>query len=78
MRPKLLILLLFPMLVPLLLLSQEETQDAEGCHDPAVLTRMPGCTIFECESKEFDAAELLALGAACRGGSRVAGQERDR
>jgi len=59
MRSKLLFLLLLPMFIPLLLLSQEETQDAEGCHDPAVLTRMPGCTISQCESKEFDAAELL-------------------
>ncbi|MBZ5702608.1 MAG: OmpA family protein [Acidobacteriia bacterium] len=59
MRPKLLFLLLLPMFIPLLLLSQEETQDAEGCHDSPVLTRMPGCTIFQCENKEFDAAELL-------------------
>lgn len=32
--------------------------DAEGCKDSSLMTRMPGCTIIECETKEFDAAEL--------------------
>jgi OmpA-OmpF porin, OOP family len=32
--------------------------DAEGCRDSALLTRMPGCTIAECTTKEFDTAEL--------------------
>lgn len=32
--------------------------DAEGCKDSPVLTRMPGCAIAECESKEFDAADI--------------------
>lgn len=34
--------------------------DAEGCKDSTLLSRMPGCTIIECEAKEFDAAELWA------------------
>lgn len=33
------------------LLAQE---DAEGCRDSAVITRMPGSTINSCDKKEFD------------------------
>ncbi len=32
--------------------------DAEGCKDSPVLTRLPGCKILRCSSKEFDAVEL--------------------
>ena len=32
--------------------------DAEGCKDSKLLTRMPGCTITACTSKEFDAVEF--------------------
>lgn len=37
--------------------AQEE--DAEGCTDPKVLTRMRGCVIGECSRKDYDAAELV-------------------
>jgi OOP family OmpA-OmpF porin len=33
--------------------------DEEGCKDLPVLSRMPGCTITECGTKDFDAAEVL-------------------
>jgi OmpA-OmpF porin, OOP family len=32
--------------------------DAEGCKDLPVLTRMPGCSITECDAKEYDEAEV--------------------
>ena len=38
------------------LFAQES--DAEGCKDPALLSRMKGCWIYECEKKDFDRAEL--------------------
>lgn len=34
--------------------------DLEGCKDSTLMTRLSGCTIIECESKDFDAAELWA------------------
>lgn len=35
-----------------------QDQDAEGCKDSAVITRMPGSTIHSCENKEFDQAKM--------------------
>jgi outer membrane protein OmpA-like peptidoglycan-associated protein len=32
--------------------------DAEGCRDSALLTRMAGCTIVECSTREFDSASV--------------------
>lgn len=51
-----LVALLFA-LAPFALQAQEE--DAEGCSDSKMLTRMRGCTIVECSRKEYDAAELI-------------------
>jgi OOP family OmpA-OmpF porin len=31
-----------------------QDQDAEGCKDSAIITRMPGSTIHSCENKEFE------------------------
>ena len=36
--------------------------DEEGCKDLPILSRMPGCTITSCGTKEYDAAEV-AVGA---------------
>ena len=44
-------------LASLPLLAQPE--DAEGCKDSVLLSRIRGCNIFECSVKGFDAAELL-------------------
>ena len=44
-------------LASLPMLAQPE--DAEGCKDSVLLSRIRGCTIFECSVKDFDAAELL-------------------
>jgi len=50
---------LFVALVPTLALAQDPAEpDAEGCKDTPVLTRLPGCRIIRCESKEFDAMDL--------------------
>src|SRR5436305_1793373 len=32
--------------------------DAEGCKDSTLLSRIPGCTILRCDSKEFDSADV--------------------
>jgi hypothetical protein len=32
--------------------------DAEGCRDLPVLARLPGCTIHECRTRDYDEAEL--------------------
>lgn len=44
-------------LASLPMLAQPE--DAEGCKDSVLLSRIRGCNIFECSVKDFDAAELL-------------------
>jgi outer membrane protein OmpA-like peptidoglycan-associated protein len=50
---------LFVALAPTLALAQDPAEpDAEGCKDTPVLTRLPGCKILRCESKEFDAMDL--------------------
>jgi hypothetical protein len=48
--------------VPLLLLaaSSAAAGDAEGCRDLPVLQRLPGCSIRECRTRDFDEAELQA------------------
>lgn len=33
--------------------------DMEGCKDSKLLTRMPGCQLYDCSTKEYDAAELI-------------------
>jgi len=40
---------------PLAVAAQD---DAEGCKDSALLTRMPGCVIADCSNSDFDAADL--------------------
>lgn len=35
-----------------------QDQDAEGCKDSPLITRMPGGTIHSCENKEFEQAKL--------------------
>lgn len=32
--------------------------DAKGCHDLAILQRLPGCTIRECRFRDYDESEL--------------------
>jgi OmpA-OmpF porin, OOP family len=46
-------------LIPLPLAAQTAAvKDAPGCHESAVLTRMPGCSITRCVYKEYDAAQM--------------------
>jgi len=35
-----------------------QDQDAEGCKDSAIITRMPGSTIHSCKNKEYEQATL--------------------
>ncbi len=39
--------------------AQEPGVDEEGCKASALLSRMPGCGIYECSTKEFDAFDLV-------------------
>ena len=36
--------------------------DAEGCKDSPLITRMPGSTLSYCEHKEFDQLEVVVKG----------------
>lgn len=38
--------------------QQWNEPDREGCRDSRLLSRMPGCSIYECEAKDFDQAVL--------------------
>ncbi len=40
-------------------LAQEPGVDEEGCKESALLSRMPGCGIFACSKKDFDAFEVV-------------------
>ena len=45
--------------VPARLLAQEDApQDAEGCKDSPIITRMPGSTIHSCENKEYEQVKM--------------------
>jgi hypothetical protein len=35
-----------------------QDQDAEGCKDSAMITRMPGSTIHSCDNKEFEQVKM--------------------
>ena len=39
--------------------AQEPGVDEEGCKESALLSRMPGCGIYECSKKDFDAFDLV-------------------
>src|SRR5690242_717977 len=52
-----LVLILFA--VQATLVAQDDApQDAEGCKDSAIITRMPGSTIHSCENKEFEQVKV--------------------
>jgi len=45
--------------VPARLIAQEDApQDAEGCKDSPIITRMPGSTIHSCENKEYEQVKI--------------------
>jgi outer membrane protein OmpA-like peptidoglycan-associated protein len=50
------LLILAAVLLALPLAAQEE--DAEGCKDSALMTRMKGCSIRSCDTKDFDSAAI--------------------
>ena len=39
--------------------AQEPGVDDENCKPSPLMTRMPGCGIFECAKKEFDAFDVV-------------------
>src|SRR5512140_1271641 len=61
---RLLALLATTVLVATPLLAAE---DAEGCKDSAVLSRMTSCNITECEKKDFDAHDFRTAWTAVDG-----------
>ena len=63
-------------LTPGLALAQTPTEpDEEGCKDSPVLTRMAGCRIMRCESKDFDAMELQVAAINASGETPLKGLE---
>ncbi|OFW43675.1 MAG: hypothetical protein A3J29_14440 [Acidobacteria bacterium RIFCSPLOWO2_12_FULL_67_14b] len=52
-------ILLLALVWPLTALAQEPGVDEDGCKESALLSRMPGCGIYECAKKDFDVAELV-------------------
>ena len=51
----------FLLLIGFLLLTFNlfaQDTDADGCKDSAIITRMPGSTIHNCDNKEFDQAKM--------------------
>lgn len=56
---RLLALLIISALISVPTIAQEDApQDAEGCKDSAIITRMPGSTIHSCENKEFEQVKM--------------------
>ena len=52
-------LLVVLVLIAALLIAQDDApQDAEGCKDSPIITRMPGSTIHSCENKEFEQVKV--------------------
>ncbi|HYE85848.1 MAG TPA: OmpA family protein [Vicinamibacterales bacterium] len=47
------------LLVSVPALAQEPGVDEENCKPSPLMTRMPGCGIYECSKKEFDAFEVV-------------------
>lgn len=41
-----------------LALAQAPRPDVKGCKDPAILSRMPGCSIVRCEQKEYNVSKM--------------------
>lgn len=54
-------ILLLALLIPVSAFAQEPGVDEEDCKgkDSALLSRMPGCGLYECTKKEFDAFDLV-------------------
>ena len=57
MRPLLYLSLCCAMALSAAAVNAQE-QDAEGCKDSPLITRMPGSTIHSCDNKEFEQAKL--------------------
>jgi len=49
---------LLPLLLCPVLFAQKPGVDRQGCHDPKVLSRMPGCWINRCRTAPYERAEL--------------------
>ncbi len=49
--------------------------DAENCKDSALLSRLPGCWIESCETKDFDEAEFATSAAQVTGDAPATKQE---
>lgn len=46
------------LLIGPMLLGQTPAADKAGCHDPKVLSRLPGCSIARCRTAPYEQAEL--------------------
>ncbi len=52
-------ILLLALVLPAPLLAQEPGKDEDGCKESALLSRMPGCGVYQCEAKDYDAADII-------------------
>lgn len=50
--------LFVPLFLAALASAQPPRPDAKGCQDPAILSRMTGCFILSCQSKEYNAHRM--------------------
>jgi len=56
--PRILALAVIALCATAAVCQDEPPQDAEGCKDSPIITRMPGSTIHSCENKEFDQSQM--------------------
>jgi outer membrane protein OmpA-like peptidoglycan-associated protein len=53
------LLFISALLISTIAIAQDDApQDADGCKDSAIITRMPGSTIHSCENKEFEQVKV--------------------
>ncbi len=52
-------ILLLVLSLPVSALAQEPGVDVDDCKESALLSRMPGCGIYQCSNKDFDSAEFV-------------------
>lgn len=55
---RLLLIVFFVFFIVAPAFAQAPPKDAKGCTDPAVLTRMTGCTIRSCRTSAYDVAKM--------------------
>ena len=55
-------------ITPFALRAQDAPQDAEGCRDSSLVTRMGGSTVQTCDNKEYEQLDIKVGADKTRGG----------